>query len=247
MPNGGKVTIESGNVVFDEPYSTGHFDVTSGAYVVLAVTDTGIGIDRSTRDHIFEPFFTTKEVGKGTGLGLATTYGIVQQAGGHISVYSEPGHGTVFKLYFPRVDAVVEERPLALTDAMAGVGRLLVVEDEPTVRAMTTLLLERAGYEVVAVGDAAEALAVAQQLIPIDVLVSDVVMPNMSGIELAELMMDRYPLIGVVLLSGYTAETLDLQRVTARGATFVPKPVTSSELLSRVSHAVASRRAADRR
>jgi PAS domain S-box-containing protein len=246
MPNGGKVTIESGNVVFDEPYSTGHFDVTSGAYVVLAVTDTGIGIDRSTRDHIFEPFFTTKEVGKGTGLGLATTYGIVQQAGGHISVYSEPGHGTVFKLYFPRVDAVVEERPLALTDAMAGVGRLLVVEDEPTVRAMTTLLLERAGYEVVAVGDAAEALAVAQQLIPIDVLVSDVVMPNMSGIELAELMMDRYPLIGVVLLSGYTAETLDLQRVTARGATFVPKPVTSSELLQRVSHAVASRRAADR-
>ncbi|MDT4935470.1 MAG: two-component system, cell cycle sensor histidine kinase and response regulator CckA, partial [Pseudonocardiales bacterium] len=246
MPNGGKVTIESGNVLFEEPYSTGHFDVTPGEYVLLAVTDTGVGIDRSTLDHIFEPFFTTKEVGKGTGLGLATTYGIVQQAGGHISVYSEPGQGSVFKLYFPRVDAIVEGRPLVPTDAMVGVGRLLVVEDEPYVRDMTTQLLERAGYEVVAVADPAEALAVAQQLVPIDVLVTDVVMPNMSGIELAELMMDRYPSIGVVLLSGYTAETLDLHRVTARGAMFVPKPVTSNALLQRVSQAVASRRAADR-
>ncbi len=247
MPDGGKVTIETGNVVFDVPRSIEHFDVTPGPYVLLAVSDTGVGMDRPTRENVFEPFFTTKEVGKGTGLGLATTYGIVQQAGGHIWVYSEPGQGSVFKLYFPVVDAAVQERPPEPVTPTIGVGTVLVVEDEPAVRDMTTQLLERAGYDVLAVTDGVAAIAAAELAEPLDVLVTDVVMPNMSGIELAAQMMDRYPLIGVVLLSGYTAETLDLERVTARGATFVPKPVTSNQLLQAVLQAQASRRVAAER
>jgi signal transduction histidine kinase/ActR/RegA family two-component response regulator len=244
MPDGGTVTIETGNVAFEERYTMEHFDVTPGSYVLLAVSDTGMGMDRATRDHLFEPFFTTKQVGKGTGLGLATTYGIVQQAGGHIWVYSEPGHGSTFKLYFPRVDAAVEAQPPVPVTPTVGVGTVLVVEDEPAVRDMTTQLLERAGYDVIAVADGTEAIAAAGLAQSFDALVTDVVMPNMSGIDLAVQMMDRYPLMGVVLLSGYTAETLDLERVTARGATFVPKPVTSNQLLQAVLQAVASRRAA---
>ncbi len=244
LPNGGTVTIETGKVVVEVPRVIEHSKSEAGPFVLLAVTDNGLGMDRMTREHIFEPFFTTKEVGRGTGLGLATTYGIVHQAGGHISVYSEPGQGSAFKLYFPRVDARVEDRPIAPVAQMVGVGRVLVVEDEPVVRDMTTQLLERAGYDVLAVASGAEALARARLAEPIDVLVTDVVMPTMSGIELAEQMMDRYPLMGVVVLSGYTAETLDLQRATARGATFVPKPVTSNQLLEAVLQATASRRAA---
>jgi len=244
MPHGGSVTIETANVAFEEPYATEHLNLAPGPYVLLAVSDTGIGMDRATRDHIFEPFFTTKDVGKGTGLGLATTWGIVQQAGGHIWVYSEPGHGSAFKLYFPRVDAPVEERVATPLGSTAGVGTVLVVEDEPAVRDMTTEMLRRAGYDVIAVADGVEAITAARLAQSIDVLVTDVVMPNMSGIELVEQMMDRYPELGVVLLSGYTAETLDLERITARGAMFVPKPVTSNQLLQTVLHAVASRRAA---
>ena len=247
MPTGGTVTIETSNVAFDTSYTIEHFDVKPGPYVLLAVTDTGVGMDRTTREHIFEPFFTTKDVGKGTGLGLATTYGIVRQAGGHIWVYSEPGRGSAFKLYFPRVDAPVESRPPVAAGNMVGMGRILVVEDEPAIRDMTTQLLERAGFEVIAVADGIEAIAAALRAPPVDVLITDVVMPNLSGIELAEQMMDRYPLLGVVLLSGYTAETLDLERVTSRGATFVPKPITSNQLLQTVLQAAASRRAAGHR
>ena len=248
MPDGGTVTIETGNVSFDERYTMEHFAVTPGSYVQLAVSDTGLGMDPATREHIFEPFFTTKEVGKGTGLGLATTYGIVHQAGGHVWLYSEPGHGSTFKLYFPSVDAAVEQRPPAPIPPKVGAGTALVVEDDPAVRDMTTQLLERAGYEVLAVPDGNRAIATAQEAERIDVLVTDVVMPGMSGIELAEQMMDSYPLMGVVLLSGYTAETLDLERATAQGATFVSKPVSSSQLMRAVLEAAASRRvAAERR
>jgi ribosomal protein S20 len=249
MPDGGTVTIETENVSVDEPYSIEHFDVAPGPYVLLAVSDTGVGMDRVTREHIFEPFFTTKELGKGTGLGLATAYGIVRQAGGHIWLYTEPGLGSAFKLYFPRVDApVTTERPTVAATPAVGAGTVLVVEDEPVVREMTSQMLTRSGYEVIAVASGAEAMTrLAGLEASIDVLITDVIMPNMSGIELAELVMDRYLQVGVVLLSGYTAETLNLERVTIRGATFLSKPVTSNLLLQAVHRAVASVRAgADR-
>jgi CheY-like chemotaxis protein len=198
-------------------------------------------MEREVREHIFEPFYTTKEHGKGTGLGLATIYGIVRQAGGHIWLYSEPGHGSTFKLYFPRVDAAASEDLGDIApEPVTASGSVLVVEDEPSVRDMTSRLLERAGYRVVTVSDGAAALAEIEAAAePIDVLVSDVIMPGISGIQLAEEILERYPSIGLVLLSGYTSETLDLERITARGATFLPKPVTGAQLL-RAIHAARS-------
>ena len=243
MPDGGRLTIETADVTVDEPHTIEHFDLRAGPYALLAVSDTGTGMDRSVRERIFEPFFTTKEPGKGTGLGLATAYGIVRQAGGHIWVYSEPGIGSTFKIYLPRVD------PIGLLDAPAvpvapdgGTGTVLVVEDERDVRDVTTQMLTRAGYHVIAVADGTEAIArLARIEEPIDVLVTDIVMPRMSGIELADQVMDAYPRVGVVLLSGFTAETLQLERVTTRGAAFVPKPVTSGQLVAAVEGARATR------
>jgi CheY-like chemotaxis protein len=245
MPDGGTVTIETGNVSVGEPSAIEPFDLKPGPYVLLVVSDSGIGMDRETREHIFEPFFTTKGLGKGTGLGLATTYGIVRQAGGHIWLYSEPGVGSSFKLYFPRVDApATTELPTVAASPAVRAGKVLVVEDEPVVRDMTTQMLSRSGYQVIAVASGAEAMArLAGLEASIDVLVTDVIMPHMSGIELAEWVMDRYPRVGVVLLSGYTAGTLNLERVTSRGATFVPKPVTSAQFVVAVHQAQALRQA----
>jgi PAS domain S-box-containing protein len=244
MPGGGTITVETGDAVFDEPYAIEHFEVTPGSYVLLAVSDTGQGMDSETRQHVFEPFFTTKEVGKGTGLGLATIYGIVRQAGGHIWLYSEPGRGTTFKLYFPRLDAeVAEPPPRGIVTSDVGAGSVLVVEDEPAVREMTRTFLERAGYRVVAVADGVEAMARLSTLgSPIDVLVTDVVMPHMSGIDLAEKVIDLQPRVGIVLLSGYTAETLNLERITGRGAAFVAKPVSARELLRAIANVMGRER-----
>jgi CheY-like chemotaxis protein len=233
MPDGGRITIETSNVVFDEAYAVEHFAVSPGEFVLLAVSDTGVGMDSETRQHVFEPFFTTKELGRGTGLGLATIYGIVQQAGGHIWLYSEPGRGSTFKLYFPRVDgeAVVPAAVPAAVEA-ASRGTVLLAEDEETVRTMTHMVLRRAGWTVIEVASGNEALQLLESMIePIDAIVSDVVMPGVSGILLAERVMDRYPGVRVVLLSGYTAETLDLERVVARGARFVAKPLSGRQLL----------------
>ena len=200
-------------------------------------------MDVETRDHAFEPFYTTKEQGKGTGLGLATIYGIMLQAGGHVWLYSEPGIGSTFKLYFPRVDAPAAGPHAARAGRpTVGSGTLMVVEDESSVREMTTMVLRRAGYDVHPVADGAEAIRRLEALAtPIDVLVTDVVMPGMSGIELAEQVLDRYPTAGVVLLSGYTAETLDLERVVSRGGIFLTKPAPTEELLAAVASAVERR------
>ena len=244
MPEGGTVTIETANAELDAAYAAEHIEVVPGPHVMLAVSDTGMGMELEVREHIFEPFFTTKELGKGTGLGLATIYGIVRQASGHIWLYSEPGHGTVFKLYFPRVDADSKEAAAVGPSQAAAesAGRVLVVEDEPAVRTMTTRHLERAGYRVTAVADGLEAMAAVESLgEPVDVLVSDVIMPNMSGIKLAELVMERYPSVGLVLLSGYTAETLYLERVTSPGAIFLAKPSTAAQLLDAVRRAKVAR------
>jgi two-component system, cell cycle sensor histidine kinase and response regulator CckA len=244
MPAGGTVTIQTGNAAFHGAAAPGDASVEPGPYVFLAVSDTGIGMDAATRERMFEPFFTTKPVGKGTGLGLATTYGIVNRAGGHISVDSEPGRGSAFKLYFPREDEALPEEPTPPIAAAVGAGRVLVVEDEPAVRDLMTQFLQRAGFDVVAAADPAAALMTARLAAPIDVLVTDVVMPKASGIDLADQMMDDDPRIGVVLVSGYTSESLDIDRVTARGARFLAKPITASRLLETVLEAVAIRKAA---
>ena len=243
MPDGGTVTIETGNGSFDATYASDHVEVTAGRYVLMAVRDTGHGMDRLTREHIFEPFFTTKELGKGTGLGLATIYGIVRQAGGHIKVESEPGNGSMFKLYFPRDDGQpTDEISPAKVVPTTGSGNILVVEDDPAVRQMTTTLLARAGYAVTVVEDGPAALATVQELPDgIDVLLTDVAMPGMSGIEVAERMMVQFPRVGVVLLSGYAGETSDLAGLTARGAIFVGKPVSSAQLLGAVARAMPER------
>ena len=233
IADGGRITIATGNVVFDEPYAMEHYEVDPGSYVMLAVSDTGSGMDRETRAHVFEPFFTTKAPGKGTGLGLATIYGIVRQANGHIWLYSEPGQGTTFKLYLPRADEPAT--PVPAPDGSHGRrrGTVLVVEDEPAVRDVTVKVLRRAGWDVVLVGTGDEALAaVDTRAQPFDAVLSDVVMPGMSGIELAGRILDRLPGTRIVLLSGYTAETLDLGRVVERGVRFVPKPVASRALLA---------------
>ena len=246
LPSGGTITIETVKVALEAPQTVEPRAVTSVPFVLLAVIDDGVGMDRATRERIFEPFFTTKELGKGTGLGLASTYGVVQQAGGHIGVYSEPGHGSAFKLYFPRVDGIDEWQPPIPATAPVGVGTILLVEDEPAVRIVITKLLEQAGYAVVAVADGAGALDALRLGEPIDVLVTDVLMPNMSGIELAERVMDQLPSVGVVLLSGYTAEALDIGRVTVRGARHVPKPVSSNALLEAIHESASLRQAARR-
>ena len=240
MPDGGRITVATGNVVFDLPYAQEHFEVQPGAYVMLAVSDTGTGMDRETRAHVFEPFFTTKQPGKGTGLGLATIYGIVRQAGGHIWLYSEPGQGTTFKLYLPRVDAPASDEARPEPGSAVSRGQVLVVEDEPAVRDMTIQVLRRAGWTVTAVGSGSEALTLVDtRAQPFDAVVSDVVMPGMSGVELAERVLDRQPGLRVVLLSGYTAETLDLERVQAIGVRFVPKPLSSRDLLAALADGVA--------
>jgi CheY-like chemotaxis protein len=239
MPNGGSVTIEIATTIFEEAYAVEHFDVVPGSYVMVAVSDNGHGMDRLTREHIFEPFFTTKGQGLGTGLGLATIYGIVRGAGGHIWLYSEPGRGTTFKIYLPRVDDAPTAKGPPSTDVPTkGTGSILLVEDEPAVRDMTRRVLQRAGYTVVPVEDARSAIdRIKAADEPFVVLVTDVVMPGMSGIELGSWMLDRHPGTAVVLLSGFTADSLDLERLLERGARFVSKPLSSGELLRAVRDA----------
>ncbi len=243
MPAGGTITIETGNVELDRAEALRHLDVEPGPYVWLEVRDTGEGMDAQTREHVFEPFFTTKEQGHGTGLGLATVYGIVRQSGGHIWLESEPGVGTSFRLFFPRVDSpATAARSQPATRSATGSGSVMIVEDEASVREMTSTVLRRAGYVVTTVNDGSEALErLVDDGVPIDILVTDVVMPGMSGIDLAERVLDHYPVAGVVLLSGYNAETLDLDRVVRRGALFLPKPVTSAELVDAVKRSLERR------
>jgi PAS domain S-box-containing protein len=237
LPDGGTITVETANHTIGEAYAIEHFDVPPGRYVMLSVGDDGVGMDVETRQHIFEPFFTTKEIGKGTGLGLATIFGIVRQSGGHIWLYSEPGRGTIFKLYFPRVDEVVEQpqeiRPITSTH---GSGHLLVVEDEGNVRELIVRVLGRAGFTVSTASDGKAALEILEaDHARFAGVVSDVVMPGMTGTELANIVLERFPEVGFLLLSGYTAETLDLADVLTRGAFFLGKPFSADQLARAVS------------
>ncbi|HLK55013.1 MAG TPA: ATP-binding protein [Chthonomonadaceae bacterium] len=236
MPEGGKVQIEARDVVLDEEYARRHVGVEPGDYVLLAVSDTGAGLEKSVQEHIFEPFYTTKQSGQGTGLGLATCYGIVKQNGGHIWVYSEPGQGATFKIYLPRISASQDPAHLPQT-APAPEGRetILLVEDEPMVRAMAAQTLVSKGYRVLEAGDGNEALRLAEQYPQaIDLLLTDVVLPQMSGPQVAERLCALRPGIRVLYASGYTETGIVSQGRLAADVAFLEKPYTLHTLAKKV-------------
>jgi signal transduction histidine kinase/ActR/RegA family two-component response regulator len=237
MPHGGTLTVETANVELDQAYADKHAGMRPGPYVALAVSDTGIGMDAETQAHIFEPFFTTKEMGKGSGLGLATVYGVVQQSGGHLSVYSEPGRGSTFKVYLPRAGDVTEPLPASPVQqpAMRGKETILVAEDDPQVRDLAVAILKACGYLVLELENANDAERVCQQHGgDIDLLLTDVVMREVSGPDLARTVQRVRPETKVLFMSGYTDSAIVHQGVLNPGIAFLPKPFTPSTLAGRV-------------
>jgi PAS domain S-box-containing protein len=232
MPTGGRISVETTNVHLDETYVRTHLGVEPGEFVMIAMTDTGHGMDAATRQHIFEPFFTTKQQGKGTGLGLATVYGMVKQAGGDIWVYSEVGRGTTFKLYFPRVQEAVPDLAEGKSDSRASGGEtVLVVEDENAVRDLTVKMLKQLGYVVLAAASGPEALEISRSdPRRIAALVTDVVMPHMSGRQVADELLLVRPDMKVLYLSGYTESTVIHHGVLDSAVDFLAKPFSREAL-----------------
>ncbi len=237
MPSGGKLIIETNDVELDENYTGQHVSAIPGPYVLLAVSDTGTGIDERTRKHIFEPFFTTKESGKGTGLGLSMVYGIVKQSGGNIWVYSETGKGTTFKIYLPRVREPAEDFKQAATaiHLPKASETILLVEDAEMVRNLAKEVLETSGYSVLAAANGREGLLICEQSRqPIHLLLTDVVMPEMSGPDLVNRIEHLYPQMRVLYMSGYTEDTIVHHGVLQEGINFIEKPFTPDSLALKV-------------
>jgi PAS domain S-box-containing protein len=237
MPNGGKLTLETSNIQLDDAYAREHQPVEPGRYVMLAVSDTGIGMSAETLAHIFEPFYTTKEPGKGTGLGLSTVYGVVKASGGYIWVYSELGQGTTFKIYFPRVDQAAQ--PLTAESRPSGVQRgtetILLVEDDPQLNQLASSVLAHCGYKVLAAANPEEGLAVCRtHPHEIHLLVTDVVMPKMNGRQLAEQVAQIRPSVKLLYVSGYTSNAIVHYGVLDAGLWFLPKPFSLAALVAKV-------------
>jgi CheY-like chemotaxis protein len=241
LPHGGQITISTANVFLDEAYARKHPDVTPGSYVVIEVSDNGVGMDAETKSHIFEPFFTTKEMGKGTGLGLSTVYGIVKQSQGSIEVYSELGIGSTFKIYLPHVEADVSE---ASTQApskagLQGTETILVAEDEDLLRELICETLKKHCYKVLEAenGNVALALCKGHQG-PIHLMLTDVVMPELNGDKLAERVAPMRPEMKVVLMSGYTKDFMIQQEVSDDPIYFLKKPFKPTELVLKLREAL---------
>ena len=239
MPEGGKLIIETAHVELDETYTREHPDVEPGQYVMFAVTDTGTGMSNEVKAHLFEPFFTTKETGKGTGLGLATCYGIVSQNNGHIGVYTEPGHGTTFKVYLPYLEDEVTEHLSKKTQsdqAFGGAETILVVEDNEAVRDLAVGILARQGYTAVSATNGEEALDLVQgqRDRPIDLVVTDIVMPKMNGVTLANRLKSTQGNLKVLFMSGYPDRTTVPQGILEKDFNFLAKPFKPNDLAQRV-------------
>jgi CheY-like chemotaxis protein len=241
----GTLTIETMPVTFSAEYCAEHAGTTPGSYVMLAVTDSGSGMDRATMEHIFEPFFTTKAPGKGTGLGLATVYGIVHQNQGFVNVSSEPGEGTTFRIFIPQLDERTAAGDAAgpSIEVAEGWETVLLVEDDKSVRATTELFLQGLGYKVLTAADPGDALRqVGEHPGTIHLLITDVVMPGMSGRDLATRLAETFPDMACLYVSGYPAEVIAHHGVLNEGVHFLSKPFTRKELARTVRAALLGRR-----
>jgi CheY-like chemotaxis protein len=243
MPDGGQLTIETQNVSLDQEYADTHSHVLAGEFVMLAVTDTGTGMDSETQRRIFEPFFTTKELGKGTGLGLATVYGIVQQSGAQICVYSELGRGTAFRIYFPRLDAAAVAVPAhaPITATEPAFGTVLIVEDDAAVRQVAARILRARGFTVLEARRPSEARMIcAEQGSNIDLLLTDVIMPESTGPQLARELTAQHRRMRVLYMSGYPGGAAKRSGALEPGTPYVEKPFSPSILVEKVCAALAS-------
>ncbi len=237
MPSGGRLRIEIGSVVLDDAHVTSHPDAARGPHIVLTVSDTGSGMSREVAERIYEPFFTTKPIGRGSGLGLSVVYGIIQNAGGHIVLATEPGRGTTFAIYLPAADNLPERKPAGAIESLVPTGTetVLLCEDDVTIRELTNGMLTEAGYQVLVAEDAEKALQIVEELDPqLDLLVTDLVMPGMNGRRLAMTLLERSPTLKTLFVSGYASDVLIERKLLDEDGDFLQKPFTMSSFLRRI-------------